>query len=67
MDQYEAADALLKYVYSGILGSTRGMGVGYALMRTTDNTFTYSATLEPRDGPPSFLDRYQIEVNRQSG
>lgn len=66
MDQYEAADALLKYVYSGILGSTKGMGVGYALMHTTDSTFTYSAALEPIAGPPCSLDRYQIEIDRRT-
>ena len=67
MDQYQAADALLKYVYSGILGPTKGKAVGYALMRTTDSIFTFSATLEPLDVLPDFLDRYQIEVDRQSG
>ncbi|KAI0097216.1 hypothetical protein GGR51DRAFT_541871 [Nemania sp. FL0031] len=67
IDQYEAADALLKYVYSGILGSTKGMAVDYALMHTTDSTFTFSTTLEPLDHLPPFLDRYQIEVDRRSG
>ena len=67
MDQYEAGDILLKYVYSGALGSTSGKGVGYALMHTTDSTFTYSVALELIDGPQCPLDRYQIEIDRQSG
>ena len=67
MDQYEAADILLKYVYSGALGSTSGMGVGYALTHTTASTFTNSVALELIDGPPCPLDRYQVEIDRQSG
>ncbi|KAF9777355.1 hypothetical protein IL306_004442, partial [Fusarium sp. DS 682] len=67
MDQFQAADALLKYVYSGILGPTKGKAVDYAVMRTTDNTFTFSTTLEPLDGTPNPLDRYQIEIDRRSG
>jgi len=66
MDRYEAADALLKYVYSDSLGSTKGMGVGYALMHTTDSTFTYSVALEPLTGPPCPLDRYRIEIDRRT-
>ncbi|KID73850.1 uncharacterized protein G6M90_00g000190 [Metarhizium brunneum] len=67
LDQYKAAEALLKYVYSGILGPTKGMAVDYAVMQTTDSTFTFSVTLEPVHNPPNFLDRYQIEVDRRSG
>ncbi|KAK2611929.1 hypothetical protein QQS21_002035 [Conoideocrella luteorostrata] len=67
IDQYEAADALLKYVYSGILGPTKGMAVYYAVMHTTNSTFTFSATLRPPHNPPNFVDRYQIEVDRRSG
>ncbi|KZZ91681.1 Protein kinase-like domain protein [Moelleriella libera RCEF 2490] len=67
MDQFQAADALLKYVFSGALGPTNGMGVDYAIMRTTDSAFTFSATLEPPEGTENPLDRYQIEIDRQSG
>ncbi|OAR01868.1 hypothetical protein LLEC1_06975 [Akanthomyces lecanii] len=67
MDQFQAADALLKYVYSGVIGVTKGLAVDYALMRTTDSTFTFSAALEPLDHLPEFIDRYQIEIDRQSG
>lgn len=67
MDQFQAADALLKYVYSGVIGAAKGVAVDYALMRTTDSTFSFSAALEPLDRLPEFLDRYQIEIDRQSG
>ncbi|KAJ1326107.1 phosphotransferase [Microdochium nivale] len=67
MDQFQAADALLKYVYSGVLGPTTGMGVDYAVMRTTESTFTFTVTLEPLDGASNPLDRYQIGIDRQSG
>lgn len=67
MDQFQAADALLKYIYSGAIGATRGLAVDYALMRTTDNAFTFSVALEPLDHLPEFLDRYQIDIDRQSG
>ncbi|KAM3485677.1 hypothetical protein MY8738_001207 [Beauveria namnaoensis] len=66
MDQFQAADILLKYVYSGAIGATKGLAVDYALMRTTDSAFTFSAALEPLDHLPDFLDRYQIEINRQT-
>nr|POE90137.1 hypothetical protein CFP56_20604 [Quercus suber] len=66
MDQYEAAYALLKYVCSGVLGSTTGMAVMYALMHTTDSTFVYSAALEPITGPPGPVDKYRIEVDRRT-
>ena len=66
IDPYEAADVLLKYMYSGVLGSTKDMGVGYALMHTTDSAFTYSAALEPINGSRCPLDRYQIEINRRT-
>ncbi|OAA63446.1 hypothetical protein SPI_03609 [Niveomyces insectorum RCEF 264] len=67
IDQFRAADALLKYVYSGILGPTKGMAVDYAVMRTTDSTFVFSATLEPLDETSGPLDRYQIKIDRPSG
>ncbi|KAF1826617.1 uncharacterized protein K489DRAFT_367808 [Dissoconium aciculare CBS 342.82] len=54
MDIPEAADTLHKFVYSGILGSTEGMG------------FTYSAALShtpDREGP---VDRFRIEVDRET-
>ncbi|KAM3547134.1 hypothetical protein MY1884_009717 [Beauveria asiatica] len=58
MDQFQASDALLKYVYSGVIGDIKGLAVDYALMRTTDSTFTFSAALEPLDHLPEFLDRF---------
>ncbi|ATY59667.1 hypothetical protein A9K55_003050 [Cordyceps militaris] len=67
MDQFQAADALLKYVYSGVIGATKGLAVSYAVMRTTDSAFIFSATLEPLDHSSEFLDRYQIDIDRQNG
>lgn len=67
MDQFQAADALLAYVYSGVIGATKGSAVNYAVMRTTESTFFFSAALEPQDRVLEFLDRYQIEVDRHTG
>jgi hypothetical protein len=58
MDQFQAADALLKYVYSGVIGATKGFAIDYAVMHTTDSTFTFLTALEPSNGVPEFLDRY---------
>nr|POE76183.1 hypothetical protein CFP56_59663 [Quercus suber] len=66
MDKFEAADALVKYAYSGVLGSTEGVGVSYALLRTTDSFFTDSAALKAERGPPGPVTRYQISINRQT-
>lgn len=64
MDQFQAADALQKYVYPGEIGATKGFAVDYAVMHTTDSTFAFSAALELLDDVPEFLDRYQIQVDR---
>lgn len=41
----EALPALLAYVFSVAIGSPKGKGVGYALMKTTPTTFSWSAAL----------------------
>ncbi|KAJ3497841.1 hypothetical protein NLG97_g1584 [Lecanicillium saksenae] len=67
MDQFQAADALLKYIYAGAIGPTKGFAVDYAVMRTTARAFIFSAALEPVDDAPAFLDRYEIKIDRQTG
>ncbi|KAJ6785639.1 hypothetical protein PWT90_04787 [Aphanocladium album] len=67
MDQFQAADTLLKYIYSGAIGATKGLAVDYAIMRKTDKTFTFSAALEPLDHVPAFLVRSKIKIDRQAG
>lgn len=67
MSQQDAANALVKYVYSGVLGDTIGKGVSYALISATDETFAYLAALEAESDPPSPVTRYQVGVNRQTG
>ena len=67
MDQHKASDALLKYVYSGVIGPTKGKAVDYALMRTTDSTFTFSATLEPLDVLPDFLEGIRLRLTDTPG
>ncbi|KAI1736652.1 hypothetical protein F4680DRAFT_451742 [Xylaria scruposa] len=52
MTQDEAALALLAYVFSGAISSPKGKGVGYALMKATQTTFSWSVALEEDiDGP----------------
>lgn len=67
MDDFQAGNAILKYVFGGALGTSKGKGVHYALMRTTDTTFTYSTGLEPYEDTPDPIDRYQIEIDRRTG
>lgn len=68
MDRDEAYKVIIKYAFSGIMGpSSKGMGASCALMNATDDTFTYSASLEHDDDTSSSVDRYQIEVDRRTG
>ncbi|KAJ8125628.1 hypothetical protein O1611_g8010 [Lasiodiplodia mahajangana] len=66
MTQDEAVSALLAYVFSGAIGPPKGKGVGYALVEATPTTFSWSAALEDIDGPPTPIDRYVINIDRQS-
>ncbi|KAI0867770.1 hypothetical protein GGS24DRAFT_514640 [Hypoxylon argillaceum] len=64
--QDEAASALLAYIFSGAIGSSKGKGVGYALIKEDHNTFSWSAALEDIDAPPAPISRYLIKIDRQS-
>ncbi|KAI4188580.1 MAG: hypothetical protein L6R41_002048 [Letrouitia leprolyta] len=66
LTQDAAASALLAYAFSGGIGSPEGKGVSYALIGTSPTTFTWSAALEDFDGPPKPIDRYRVEIDRQS-
>ncbi|KAI0541620.1 hypothetical protein GGR58DRAFT_455543 [Xylaria digitata] len=64
--QDEAASALLAYVFSGAIGSSKGKGVSYALIKEDHNTFSWSAALEDIDAPPAPISRYLIKIDRQT-
>lgn len=66
MTQEEAASALLAYVFSGAIGSPKGKGVAYALMKSTPTTFSWSAALEDIDGPSTTITRYLVTIDRRS-
>ncbi|KAF0642715.1 hypothetical protein NXS19_000342 [Fusarium pseudograminearum] len=66
LTQDEAAAAIVSFAFSGVLGSPAGKGVGYALMGTTPDYFTWSAALEEIEGPPVPIDRYLIKIDRRS-
>lgn len=62
----EAISALLAFIFSGALGSSKGKGVGYALVESTPTTFSWWAALEDIDGPPVPIDRYLVKINRRT-
>src|SRR6266566_1693626 len=67
MTQEEAMSALLAYVFSGAIGSLKGKGMGYALMKATPTTFSWSAALEDIDGPATpIITRYLVKIDRRS-
>ena len=66
MTQDEAVVALLAYAFSGAIGSAKGKGVTYALIRNTPTTFAWSVGLEDIDADPAPIDRYLIQIDRQS-
>ncbi|KND91017.1 hypothetical protein TOPH_04427 [Tolypocladium ophioglossoides CBS 100239] len=73
MTQEEAVSVLLAYVFSGAIGSPKGKGVGYALMKATPTTFSWSAALEeleacyahysiPKISPPKLIFLSEAEL-----
>lgn len=66
MTQDEALSALLAYVFSGAIGPPNGKGVGYALIESTPEMYSWSASLEDFDGPPAPIDRFLIKIDRRS-
>ena len=66
MTQDDAVVALLAYAFSGAIGPAKGKGVTYALLRNTPATFAWSVGLEDIDADPAPIDRYLIQIDRQS-
>lgn len=66
MTREEAFSSLLAYCFSGAIGPASGKGVGYALIESTPETYSWSACLEDFDGPPGPIDRFLIKIDRQS-
>lgn len=64
--QDEALSKVLGYVFSGAIGPPKGQGVGYALVEATPTAFSWLASLENIDGPPTPIDRYLIKIDRLS-
>ena len=64
MTQDDAVVALLAYAFS--IGPAKGKGVTYALIRNTPATFAWSVGLEDIDADPAPIDRYLIQIDRQS-
>ncbi|GAB1312107.1 hypothetical protein MFIFM68171_02317 [Madurella fahalii] len=66
MAQDEVVSALLAFVYSGGIGSTKGKAVAYALIETTPDAFSWSTAMEDLDGPAVPIDRYRVKIDRRS-
>ena len=67
MDQLQAGKEILSFIYTDVIGPTKGKVVGYALMNTIPTHFIFSASLEPLVDEPRIVDRYRIEIDRRSG
>lgn len=66
MTQDEAAAALVTYIFSGAIGSAKGMGVAYSLLEATDTTFSWIAALEAEESEGEPIDRYRVDIDRES-
>ncbi|KAF1961701.1 hypothetical protein CC80DRAFT_522437 [Byssothecium circinans] len=54
------------YIFSGAIGSPKGKGVGYALIKATPTTFSWSAALEDIDESATPILRYLVKIDRRS-
>ncbi|GAO16986.1 hypothetical protein UVI_02022360 [Ustilaginoidea virens] len=66
MTHDEAVSALLAFVFSGAIGSSEGKSAAYSLVEATSTTFSWWVALENMDGPAAPVNRYRIEIDRQS-
>lgn len=66
ISQDEAASALVKYIFSGAIGSPKGKGVSYSLLKATDSVFSWIAALEEEDSTGQPIDRYRVDIDKVS-
>ena len=66
MSQDEAISALVAFIFSGVIGSPKGKGVSYSLLRATDSAFSWIAALEEEGNTGQPIDRYLVDINRVS-
>lgn len=66
ISQDEAASALVKYIFSGAIGSSKGKGVSYSLLKATDTVFSWIAALEDENNTGQPIDRYRVDIDRVS-
>ncbi len=66
MTQDEAISALVAFISSGVIGSPKGKGVSYSLLKATDSVFSWIAALEEDDSTGGPLDRYCVDIDRVS-
>ncbi|KAH9888138.1 hypothetical protein F4778DRAFT_408020 [Xylariomycetidae sp. FL2044] len=65
MRRNEAVSALLKFIFSGAIGSSKGKYVSYALISKTSSSFSWSAALEDEDGPAVPIDIWSKSTGNQ--
>ncbi|KAF2462524.1 uncharacterized protein BDR25DRAFT_198328, partial [Lindgomyces ingoldianus] len=53
-------------IFSGAIGSPKGKGVGYALIKATPTSFSWSAALEDIEEPATPILRYLVKIDRRS-
>jgi hypothetical protein len=66
MSQDEATSALVAFIFPGVIGSPKGKGVSYSLLKSTDSAFSWIAALEEEDNTGKPIDRYLVDINRVS-
>jgi hypothetical protein len=66
MSQDEAISALVAFIFSGVIGSPKGKGVSYSLLKATDSAFSWIAALEEEGNTGQPIDRYLVDINRVS-
>lgn len=67
MTRDDAASALVTYIFSGVIGSTKDKAVNYSLLEATDSTFSWIAGLDEGENTGQPIDRYRVDIDRLSG
>ncbi|KAL7935535.1 hypothetical protein V8C35DRAFT_299722 [Trichoderma chlorosporum] len=67
LTQDEGAAALLAHIFSGsAVGPVNGKGVGYALLASSPDSFSWSASIEDFEETECPVDRYLIKIDRRT-
>jgi hypothetical protein len=64
MTQDDAASALITYIFSRVIGSSKGKRVSYSLLEATDSTFSWITALKEEENTGQPIDYYRVDIDR---